>query len=454
MAVLRKEEILDLAENAVKFASGRGAEEAEAFVYQGLATAINIERGQIAKSARIIDHGVGVRIIANRAIGFSYTNILNDTEAINETVLRALNSAKASKPDKDWKSLPEKKTFPVAKGTYDKQILELSSENLVDTASTMLDVAERTDKRVFPIEGGVGASYNCKAVANTNGVLGFDEGTVAECSLATIAREGNEVTPVCFEFDGERIYTLDPEWVGKEATRLAASALNARTVETKSTKVVFTQFALQELLYFTLINALKADFVQRNQSALKGKIGEKVASDGVTIFDDGLFEGGMRTWKFDSEGVPQQKTPLIEKGVLRNFIYDNYTAKKEGKQSTGNAARNAYLSTPTLDATNFRIMPGTMSADELLSGVKDGLLVSYLQGAHSSNPASGDFSVVATPAWKIKNGEIAHAVKGAMVAGNMFDVLKNVSALANNERKVGPLVAPWILVENVKVIGK
>lgn len=454
MAVLRKEEILDLAENAVKFASGKGAEEAEAFVYQGLATAINIERGQIAKSARIIDHGVGVRIIANRAIGFSYTNILNDTEAINETVLRALNSAKASKPDKDWKSLPEKKTFPVAKGTYDKQILELSSENLVDTASTMLDVAERTDKRVFPIEGGVGASYNCKAVANTNGVLGFDEGTVAECSLATIAREGNEVTPVCFEFDGERIYTLDPEWVGKEATRLAASALNARTVETKSTKVVFTQFALQELLYFTLINALKADFVQRNQSALKGKIGEKVASDGVTIFDDGLFEGGMRTWKFDSEGVPQQKTPLIEKGVLRNFIYDNYTAKKEGKQSTGNAARNAYLSTPTLDATNFRIMPGTMSADELLSGVKDGLLVSYLQGAHSSNPASGDFSVVATPAWKIKNGEIAHAVKGAMVAGNMFDVLKNVSALANNERKVGPLVAPWILVENVKVIGK
>jgi PmbA protein len=454
VAVLRKEEILDLAENAVKFASGKGAEEAEAFVYQGLATAINIERGQIAKSARIIDHGVGVRIIANRAIGFSYTNILNDTEAINETVLRALNSAKASKPDKDWKSLPEKKTFPVAKGTYDKQILELSSENLVDTASTMLDVAERTDKRVFPIEGGVGASYNCKAVANTNGVLGFDEGTVAECSLATIAREGNEVTPVCFEFDGERIYTLDPEWVGKEATRLAASALNARTVETKSTKVVFTQFALQELLYFTLINALKADFVQRNQSALKGKIGEKVASDGVTIFDDGLFEGGMRTWKFDSEGVPQQKTPLIEKGVLRNFIYDNYTAKKEGKQSTGNAARNAYLSTPTLDATNFRIMPGTMSADELLSGVKDGLLVSYLQGAHSSNPASGDFSVVATPAWKIKNGEIAHAVKGAMVAGNMFDVLKNVSALANNERKVGPLVAPWILVENVKVIGK
>ncbi|MDH5460273.1 MAG: metallopeptidase TldD-related protein, partial [Candidatus Bathyarchaeota archaeon] len=77
-----------------------------------------------------------------------------------------------------------------------------------------------------------------------------------------------------------------------------------------------------------------------------------------------------------------------------------------------------------------------------------------LQGAHSSNPASGEFSVVATPAWKIKNGEIAYATKGAMLAGNIFEVLTNVSALADNERKIGQLVAPWVLVENVKVIGK
>jgi hypothetical protein len=78
---------------------------------------------------------------------------------------------------------------------------------------------------------------------------------------------------------------------------------------------------------------LKADYVQRNQSALKGKIGEKVASEVVTIYDDGLLEGGLRTWKFDGEGVPQQKTLIIERGVLRNFIYDNYTAKKEGRKA-------------------------------------------------------------------------------------------------------------------------
>jgi len=217
---------------------------------------------------------------------------------------------------------------------------------------------------------------------------------------------------------------------------------------------VFTQFALQELLHYTLINAVKSDYVQRNQSAFKGKIGKNVASEIVTIYDDGLLKGGIRTWKFDGEGVPQQKTPIIEKGVLRNFIYDNYTAKKEGKESTGNASRAGYLSTPNVEATNFRIMPGNKSPEELISGVKEGLLVYYLQGAHSSNPASGEFSVVAAPAWKIENGEVAYAIKGAMLAGNIFQVLTNVSELASNERKIGALVAPWILVENVKVIGK
>jgi PmbA protein len=338
--------------------------------------------------------------------------------------------------------------------TYDQSIIELRSEDLVKVASVMLDAAENTDKRVFPIEGGAGASYLSTAIANSNGIADFDHGTIIECSLATIAQEGSEVTPVCFEFNAERSYNIDPEWVGKEAARLVASALKTKKIETKTTNIIFTQTALQELLYFTLINAVKADFVQRNQSAFKGRIGEKVASEIVTIYDDGLFSGGLRTWKFDGEGVPQQETPIIEKGVLRNFIYDNYTAKKEEKESTGNASRAGYLSTPNIEATNFRFMPGNKSPEELIGEVDEGLLVYYLQGAHSSNPASGDFSVVATPTWKVKNGEIVHATKGAMLAGNIFQVLKNISALADNERKIGQLVAPWVLVENVKVIGK
>jgi len=454
VVALKQQEMLRLTEKAVNLAQKRGADEAEAYVYHGLTTSVNIERGQIARSSRIIDRGLGIRAIVNKAIGFSYTNILENEAAIEETVLKALNSAKASKPDKDWHGLPTKKTFSPVEGTYDDNIVELNSEDLVKIAAVMLDTAEKADTRVFPIEGGAGASYLCKAIANSNGVEDFDHGTIVECSLATIAKEENEVTPVCFEFNIERKYDMNPEWVGKEAVRLTVSALKAKRTETKNTNVVFTQFALQQLLHFTLINAVKADYVQRNQSAFKGKIGKKVASEIVTIYDDGLFDGGIRTWKFDGEGIPQQKTPIIEKGVLRNYIYDNYAAKKERKESTGNASRAGYLSTPNVEATNFRIMPGNKSPEELISELKEGLLVYFLQGAHSSNPASGEFSVVATPAWKIENGEITYATKGAMLTGNIFQALTNVSELASNERKVGELVAPWVLVKNVKVIGK
>lgn len=453
VAALKQEEMLSLAENAVSFALKNRAEEAEAFVYQGLTTNVSIERGQIAKSSKIIDQGIGVRAIVKKAVGFAYTNIL-EKKTIEEVVVKALSSARASKPDKDWHSLPVKKPLPSTQKTYDECIIELHSEDLVKIAAQMLEAAEKRDRRAFPIEGGVGASYLSQAIANSNGIANFDHGTIIQCSLATIAHEAGEVTPVCFEFNAERNYTINPAWVGEEAAKLAVSALKAKRTETKTTKVLFTQLALQQLFYYTLINAVNADYVQRNQSMFKGKIGEKVASETVTIYDDGLLDGGLRTWRFDGEGVPQQKTSIIEKGVLRNFIYDNYTAKKDGKESTGNAFRAGYLSTPNVEATNFHVMPGNKSPEELISEVDEGLLVYYLQGAHSSNPASGEFSVVATPAWKIKDGKLAHAVNGAMLAGNVFELLKKISMVANNERKVGQLVAPWVLAENVKVIGK
>jgi PmbA protein len=454
VAVLNKQALLALAEDAVKVALQKGAAEAEAFTYDGKATTVGIERGQITKTDRAMDHGIGIRVQVNKAIGFAYTNMVDNPTAVDNVIGKALAAARASKPDPDWKGLPERKSYTIPEKTFDLQILALRAGDLVNLASRMLDAAGQVDKRVFPIEGGAGAGYASNAIANSNGVSAFDEGTMVECSLATLAKDAVSVTPVCFEFDANRNYKVDPEWVGKEAARLTMSTLKPKRVETKTHKVIFTQFALQELLYYTLINALKADNVERNQSPFKDKLGTQVGAPTVTIDDDGLLSGGLRTGLFDAEGYPHQKTPLIEKGILRNYLYDNYTAKKLGKPNTGNASRAGYLSTPTIEATNFHIQPGTKTPDELMAEVEDGLLVSYLQGAHSSNPVSGEFSVVATPAWRIKNSKIEHATRGAMLAGNIFELLKNVSAVGGNERMMGQLVAPWLLVENVRVIGK
>lgn len=446
--------MISLAEKTVRAALNNGATEAEAFVYEGNATNVGIERGQITKTNRILDKGIGIRVQVKKTIGFAYTNLTEKPEALEATIQKALGAALASKADDTWKGLPEKKSFAKVEKGVDNKILDLHAEDLVVIASRMLDAATSVDKRVFPVEGGVGAGYVANAIANSNGIVGFDEGTLIDCSLAAIANEGNTVTPVCFEFNSERKYDINPEWVGKEAAKLAMAALKTKRIETKNYNLILTPFALQDLLYYTLINAVKADNVERNQSPFKDKIGKKVGAEVLTIYDDGLLAGGLHTGMFDAEGVPHQKTLLMEKGVLRNFIYDNYTAKKQGKESTGNASRAGYLSTPSIETTNFHIMSGTQTPEDLMKEVKDGLLIYYLQGAHSSNPVSGEFSVVATPAWKVKKGKIDHASRGVMLAGNIFELLKNVSAVANNERKMGQLVTPWILVEKVKVIGK
>jgi PmbA protein len=454
VAVLEKNILISLAEDAVKAALQLGAAEAEAYTYEGQATNIGIELGQISKTNRIIDRGLGIRVVVNKATGFTYTNILDDKKAIDSAVTRALSAARASKSDPDWHSLPQKKPYSQTEGTFDEKIVELSPEDLVKVTSTMLDAAGEVDKRVFPIEGGVGSGYVANALANSNGITAYDKGTIVECSIAALAKAGSEVTPICFEFSASRTYRLDPIWVGKEAAKLAASALKPKPVETKTTKVILTQYALQDLFAYTLMGAVKADSVQRNQSPFKGKIGEQVASENLTIYDDGLLPTGLRTAVFDGEGVPHQKTPVIEKGILKNFLYDNYSAKKEDKESTGNASRAGYLSTPGIDTTNFHIIPQNKNSEQMLSEVGNGLIIYYLQGAHSSNPVSGEFSVVATPAWKIKDGAIDHPCKGVMLAGNIFELLKNITVIGGNERQMGSMIAPWVIVENMRVIGK
>ena len=456
MAELKLGELLDFGKKAVDDAVKKGANEAEAYLSIGTRISIDIERGQIVRSIKSMDQGLGIRIIFNKAVGFSYTNVLSDKN-VSETATRAFRAAKASKPDNNWVKLPNPRIYSNTNGTYDKRITELSSEALVDVAAEMLGAVCDYDKRVLAVAGGASTSVFGTVLVNSHGIEVSDVGTAIGCSMETIGRDGSDVTPACFDLEAQRIYDIDPTVVGTEAARQAVSSLGAKKMESGVFPIIFTQSAFHSLLYYTVINAVKADFVQRERSVFKDKIGEKVASELVTVYDDGLLDGGLLTSKFDGEGAPCQKTLVIEKGVLKNFLYDNYTANKEGLQSTGNASRlgqTSYSSTPVLEANNFVFKKGNKTQEDLIGDVKEGLIIYGVQGAHSSNPESGEFSVVATPVWKIENGNIAHSVRDVMLTGVFFDVLKNVSALGNNAKKLGHLVAPWIKVENVKAVGR
>jgi PmbA protein len=449
-------ELVDFGNRAVDFAIEFGANEAEAFLSMSSGTSIDIERGQIVRSTKSTDQGLGVRAVYNKAIGFAYTNTLTDKD-VKETALRAFRAAKASKPDKKWVSLPNIGKYSTTSGTFDRRIVDLSSDELVRVASDMLETVGYYDERVFAVAGGASKSVFSTAVVNSSGIEVSDKGTVVGCSTETIARDGSDVTPACFEVDAKRVYDIDEQKVGVEAARQAVSSLGARKIGSGVFPAIFTQAAFFSLLYYTVINAVKADFVQRERSAFKDKIGEQVASELVTVSDDGLLDGGLLTGKFDGEGVACQKTSVIEKGILKNFLYDNYTAKNTGVPSTGNASRSgfaSYSSTPVLSASNFTFEKGNKTEEELVAEVGEGLIVYGVQGAHSSNPESGEFSVVATPVWKIENGSVSYAVRDVMLTGVFFDILENISALGSNVRNLGRLVAPWIRVEKVRAVGR
>jgi PmbA protein len=245
---------------------------------------------------------------------------------------------------------------------------------------------------------------------------------------------------------------IDFGWMGSEAAKIALDSLGGKKIETKACSVVFSPKAVQSLLAYTTIPQLNAENVQRNQSPYTGEKGEEVASQILIIIDDGTMPGGINSGKMDGEGIPSQRTLLVEKGVLKNFLYDSYTAAKDDVESTGNAVRS-FDSLSATGATNFIInASNSTSKDEMMAEIREGIYVTDVIGAHTASRASGDFSVVVHNAFKIERGDWL-PVRRVMLTGNMPEVLKHVEILADDTRQIYNVVSPSIKVSKMQVIG-
>jgi len=451
---------LELCEKVLRSAEKLGAKEAEALIVARRAIGVEIERAEIKTCSDVVDSGLAVRTITNRKIGFAFTNILTQKEA-EKTAKNAVEASKASPKDKKWKQLPGKHKYPTVRDTYDKKITEFTSDEAVVLCQTMINKAREVDKRVLPAFGGTEVTISESMCLNSHGVKASDTGTSLVCALGTMARSKTQVSPACFEFKASRRYDPDPEWVAEEAARFAIDALNVGKAEAGKFPILLDPFAVQSILTYTLVQSVRGDIVARGRSIFRNKIGKKVAGENVTMYDNGILSGGLRSGRMDMEGVPRQKTPIIEEGILHGFLYNDYWARLEGKESTGNAGRGGgglslppYGTIPNISPTNIQLQAGRFKEEELLREVKNGYYVRSVQGAHQSNPETGEFSVALAPAWRIQKGKITHAVKGVMVAGNAYDMLKKISALGKETRQVGTFIAPKVVVSELNVITK
>jgi PmbA protein len=298
---------------------------------------------------------------------------------------------------------------------------------------------------------GVSTTY----LANSRGFTGSYQKSFAASYIMAIAREGDQTTMAFGLGASTHLDDLDAEEIGREAGNKAVSLLGGKPVLTQEGTVVLDPIVTAELVG-TLAQALTADAMQRGRSFLLGKVGQDVAADNVSLLDNGRMPRGAGSAPFDAEGVPTGATRLIDEGSLQTVIYDTYSAKKEGGQSTGNASRGSHRSAPSLSASNLYLQPGNQSPEDIIAGVDSGLYVLNTMNVGGINPVSGDYSVAASGLW-IEKGELTYPVSEVTIAMPLDQLLHQVKAVGNDLRFVpfaGSIGAPTIRIDGMTIAGK
>jgi len=399
----------------------------------------SFESGEGHKLNQFSDFGIGVRAVVRGKVGHAFANRYED-------LLGAVKQAiKASKYSNISISLA-KYEYKKPSGIYDALLMQRSDNDFLSQLKEIVAVAHDEKCRVV-------AAYN----------------SASEAQVRYLNSEGVDVSEKStgFGVEWDLEHKKNPCSYGKESTHfvkefskdlartceLAKLQTKKIAVKTAPMPVVFHHGCVPSILTYGLIPAFSAKTVQHGKSKLAKKIGEKVFSSKLSIVDDGLLAGGSGSGSFDSEGVPCQRTSLVEKGVLKGFLYDLARAKNT-ISSTGNGFRG-YSSAADVAPTNFVISKGSK---DLIKEVDTGVLLYSALNAHSIDFISGDFSIGASPAFIIKKGELVGAAKKMMLSGNIYELLKGVKAVGNDPistsagRSGGAVVMPSILSECL-VIG-
>ncbi|KYH42046.1 MAG: putative TldD/pmbA family protein [Candidatus Bathyarchaeota archaeon B63] len=446
--------LIDAAELAVKECLGLGADEAEGFVQRQRVVEIVLERGEIQNERTKTQRGIGVRVIMGRRLGFAFASSI-DEQTVHKVCRDACKLARVSPENPDWVSLPLPREVPPAPmGLYDEDLASLSPAEVLSMAISGYDAVREVDPRVSIDDGKLSVAVNEVAISNSHGISLGGKATGIIFYLVCIAKEAGESSSFAYEYQASRtLRGFSTAKVGELSARKALMSLGARRVKPFQGDVILSPDVAAEVLFGPVISSVNADNVQRGRSLWAGKIGEAVSDRKLTVTDDGLLPYGLGSSPFDGEGVPSQRTKLIDGGVLKGFLYDSYTANKAKVESTGNAFRGGYSGLPSISISNLLVEPGTKSLDDLVSEVEKGIIINRFSGRVTAE--SGEFSGVAKQASYIEDGEIRFPLKETMISGNAFESLRRIVRIGRERRATMMRVyTPPILVEDVKIVSK
>ncbi len=449
---------LDDGRKIIKLAEKAGADSAEVFMTKGRDSNFSIENDTVNFSSSSMEFGVGIRVIKDKRLGFGYCTDLTQGEI---AVRNALNAIKLTKKQ-NFEFVTSKK-FQDLSGIYDKSILELSVEDGLDFIRILLESSKELNERVLVTGGGIGFGGGCIGIVNSTGLEIEYKGTGIYGGVSTLLKDKTVSTG--FEYEYSRNNGIDLEKVAKSASEMAIKGQNPVQLEPGTYDVIFSPHALTELLEFSVIPGLYGEQANKGETAYSGKLGDEVASKDISFIDDGILENGINTIPADDEGTPSQRSVLVQNGILKSYLFDALSASEFNTESTGNAIRaenlgsgKSYKAVPKTKATNFTMIGNNSKKDDLIAELELGLVIHQLLGAHTANPASGDFSVNSPTLFLIEHGEVTKACKQVMLSGNMPELMKHIIGLGDDYKNVlGGLtpIASWlpsVVIENVKII--
>jgi len=442
----------DLMRYALKIGEKLGASQVEAFGSYSISRDIEAEKNEIKIATSKTFRAVGIRVIYEGGIGFSYTATL-DKESIEKAVKEAIKVAKLRGKDPYYISFPDKEAIQKAQGIFYKETSETPLETMVQDILDMIKITLDYDKRITSVGAGYSIGVATKYITNSLGIDLEEKYASSSIGVYAVAEENNQMTSG-YEFQAERnVKKLDIQKVALEAAKMTIKLLNPQKIETRKMHVLLKPLAVASLLGPTLINSLRADNVQEKRSFLIGKLNSKISTDELNIVDNALLPDGLSSRSFDDEGVPSKKIYIIKNGVLKSYLHNSYTAQREKIENTAHASRRA-LSEPSISPSNFIIEhKNEKEIDDLISEIDKGVIANSLIGAHTANPVTGEFSVALGEVFYIESGEIKYPVKQAMIGSNALEMLGKIDMLGKDKRQIGSVFTGTLSFAEITVSG-
>lgn len=419
------------------------AQDAQATMVQHETSAVDFENDKLKAAESSQRTQINLKVILDGKVGVSSTTDPRDVEGI---VARALEAAEFGA--EAHFEIPEPQELDPVK-IYDPELLALEKPEMIHMGQQMMDMIKSYNPDILA-SAGVNKTVSKVEYANSKGASYTAEHTDFGVGAGGQWTRGTDIL-FAGQSLGQKKREIDTEDIAAQAIEYFRKAEEIAPIESGEMPVIFTPGGLIALLLSVGL-AVDGKNVFLGASPLRDKIGEQIADPRLTIADDPFVEFGPRTSAFDDEGVARKVTPLIENGVLKNFIYDLDTAGRAGTHPTGHGSSRRM--------TNLVIEPGDIAYEEMIKGIDKGLLVHSYLGLGQGNPINGEFSVNVFLGYKIENGELAGRVKDVMLAGNAFEALKNIVAISQEREWVsGPFtfidgLMPYVQVSKLSVTAK